>query len=80
MPSVGPFETVLSIVYGIVVVGVMVLLFYAMVVLAARVLHRFMPPTSPPRDPALDAVRMRFARGEIDEAEYERLRSTLRGH
>ena len=29
------------------------------------------------RDPAMDALRTRYARGEIDEAEYHRLRSTL---
>jgi LPXTG-motif cell wall-anchored protein len=29
------------------------------------------------RDPAVETLRSRFARGEIDEAEYERLRTTL---
>ncbi len=29
------------------------------------------------RDPAIDALRARFAAGEIDEAEYDRLRSVL---
>jgi uncharacterized membrane protein len=29
------------------------------------------------RDPALDALRVRLANGEIDEAEYERLRAAL---
>ena len=28
-------------------------------------------------DPAMDALRTRFANGDIDEAEYLRLRSTL---
>jgi uncharacterized membrane protein len=50
---------------------------YAMIVLVARTLHRFLPATTPPRDPAMDAVRTRLATGEIDEAEFDRLRSTL---
>jgi uncharacterized membrane protein len=56
-----------------------VLLVYAMIVLVARTLHRFMPATTPPRDPAMDALRTRLANGEIDEAEFQRLRSILQG-
>jgi uncharacterized membrane protein len=63
--------------YAIAVFGVFVLLAYAVIVLIARTLYRFMPATTPPRDPALDALRTRFAAGEIDEAEFERLRSVL---
>ena len=29
------------------------------------------------RDPAVDALRTRLAKGEIDDVEYERLRTTL---
>jgi uncharacterized membrane protein len=56
------------------------LLFYVLIVVVARTLHRFMPATTPPRDPALDALRTRLASGEIDELEYQRLRSILQGH
>jgi uncharacterized membrane protein len=31
-------------------------------------------------DPAMDTLRTRFAAGDIDEAEYERLRSVLQRH
>lgn len=34
-------------------------------------------PPSAPRDPALDAARERFARGEIDAAELEEITRTL---
>ena len=64
----------------IAVVLVIVLLLYALIVLIARTLHRFMPATTPPRDPALDALRTRLAQGEIDEAEFQRLRSILQSH
>lgn len=70
----------LEFLYVVAVFGVFVLLAYAVIVLIARTLHRFMPATSPPRDPALDALRTRFATGEIDEAEFERLRSFLVHH
>jgi uncharacterized membrane protein len=53
---------------------------YAVIVLVARLLHRFMPATSPGRDPAMDTLRSRFAAGDIDEVEFERLRSALHRH
>lgn len=77
MPEVGLVEVFLTALTAIVTVGIFVLAGYAMIVLLARVLHRSMPATTPPRDPALDALRTRLAAGEIDEAEYERLRSVL---
>lgn len=55
------------------------LFFYALIVLVARTLHRFMPATHPQRDPAMDALRTRLATGEIDETEFDRLRSILQG-
>ena len=36
-------------------------------------------PVSPPRDPALELLRHRFAAGEIDQAEYESKRRLLEG-
>jgi uncharacterized membrane protein len=72
-------EGLVRLLTGIGVFLVVGLLFYAMIVLIARTMHRFMPATSPQRDPAMDALRTRFATGEIDEAEFERLRSVLQG-
>jgi len=66
-----------DVLYVIAVFGVFVLMAYAVIVLVARTLHRFMPATTPPRDPALDALRTRLATGDIDDAEYERLRHVL---
>ena len=73
MPQPGLVEILLI----FAVIAVFALIAYAAIVLVARTLHRFMPATSPPRDPALDALRTRFAAGEIDDAEYERLRHVL---
>lgn len=74
MPDVGG---ILALLYAIAAFLVIALLFYALIVLIARTLHRFMPPTTPPRDPAMDTLRTRLAQGEIDEAEFQRLRSIL---
>ncbi len=76
MPSVGPFE--IAIVVGM--MAFVVVVAYALIVLVARGLHRVMPATPPPRDPALDALRTRLAKGEIDDTEFERLRSVMRIH
>jgi len=77
MPDPGEFFAPLGALAAVVVI---VLLFYALIVLIARTLHRFMPATTPPRDPAMDVLRTRLAQGEIDEAEFERLRSILQSH
>jgi uncharacterized membrane protein len=77
MPEVSAVEVILTVITGIVTIGIIVVAGYAIIVLLARVLHRSLPATTPPRDPALDALRTRLATGEIDEAEYERLRSVL---
>ena len=70
-------DTTLGALYSIAIFAVIVFAAYALIVLIARTLHRLMPATTSPRDPALDALRTRFANGDIDEAEFERLRSVL---
>ncbi|MEO5885154.1 MAG: SHOCT domain-containing protein [Candidatus Limnocylindrales bacterium] len=73
MPNVGPIEVVVM----LVIFALIIVVPYVLIVSLARVLHRSMPATMPPRDPALDALRTRFASGDLDEAEFERLRSVL---
>ena len=79
MPTVGPLEYTLTFAYGLVAIVVVIVFFYALIVLAARVLHRVLPATPTQEDPALATLRQRFARGEIDEDEYQRQRSVLQG-
>ena len=79
MPSVGPFEVAFTFLYSLVAIVVIVLFLYALIVLAVRLLHRVLPATPSREDPALATLRERFARGEIDEAEYLHLRSVLQG-
>lgn len=79
MPSLGPLEVALTAVYGLVVIAVMIVFVYGPIMLAARLLHRVPPTTQAPPDPAIATLRDRFARGEIDEVEYQRQRSVLQG-
>jgi uncharacterized membrane protein len=76
VPNAGIVELILV----LATIVIFVVVAYAVIVLAARTMHRVMPATTPPRDPAMDALRIRLANGEIDEPEYERLRSTLQRH
>lgn len=72
MPSPGPLE--------LVIILAIIAIFAVPIVLIVAFARRgrsgvFVAP--PARDPALDALRTRLATGEIDEAEYQRLRATL---
>jgi putative membrane protein len=75
----GLVALILSIVWIAIVIG-----FLALIVLAIRWLiradqrGRLQPPTARPDDP-LEILRQRYARGEIDEEEYDRRRRTLGG-
>ena len=73
MPNVALPEILVILIF----IALMILVPYAAIVLLARDLHRVMPATTTPRDPALDALRVRFANGDIDQVEVERLRSVL---
>jgi uncharacterized membrane protein len=76
MADIGLMDVILTVAVALIWIAVGGLLVYALVTLARRVVGRTRVAASP-ADPALDALRMRFARGEIDEAEYRRLRSDL---
>ena len=76
MPNVGAPE-VLVVIATFVVMILVVAAAYALIVLLARSLHGSASGGS--RDPAMDALRTRLANGEIDDREYERLRSVLQG-
>ena len=72
MPTPGPLE--------ILVILVIVAMFVAPIVVIVAVLRRGRGAASHgavTADPALDALRTRFANGEIDQVEFERLRSVL---
>jgi putative membrane protein len=67
MPAPGPLE---------ILVILAIVARFALPLVALIVLLRRRP--APDRvDPAMETLRTRFAKGEIDEAEYLRLRSTL---
>jgi len=75
MPNVGIAE--IAVIFATILM--IVLIAYAVIVLVVRTMHRVLPSTTP-RDPAVDALRTRFANGDIDLAEFERLRSVLQRH
>ncbi len=77
MPNVGGAE-ILVIIATIAVMVLIVAASYALIVRLARALHG--SASDGRRDPAMDALRTRLAKGEIDEPEYERLRTVLHGH
>ena len=72
MPSAGPVE--------LIIILAIIAIFVVPIVLIVAFARRGRPRVvvaPPARDPALDALRTRLASGEIDEAEYQRLRATL---
>ena len=73
MPNVGGLELVFMALIAMIWVVVPV----TIVLLVRANRARSISPTS---DPALDALRVRLANGEIDDREYERLRTVLQGH
>ncbi len=71
MPNVGIAEILIV----LTIMGMFVAVAYVLIVGLARLVHG----GSARPDPALDALRTRFANGEIDESEFKRLRSVLQG-
>jgi putative membrane protein len=67
---------VVAAVWLAILVGLIVLVAY-IVVRVARSTWREPGPSSPPRDSAMDVLRERYARGEIDAAEFEERRRLL---
>ncbi len=75
--STDMFWVILSIVAFVVFWGLVI---GGVILVARAVTRRDATSATPPRDPAIDALRTRYARGEIDDAEFERLRSSLQRH
>ncbi len=67
---------VVTAVWLVIFVGLIVLVAY-IVVRVLRSTWREPQPSSPPRDSAMDVLRERYARGEIDAAEFEERRRLL---
>ena len=68
---------------GVPELAVIALMFLMFVVVPASLIlllvrsNRRESPETETRDPAMDTLRTRFASGQIDETEYERLRSIM---
>ena len=71
MPDIGPREILVI----LVILAMIVAIAFVLIVGLTRLVHRGEASTT--RDPAIDALRTRFANGDIDQAEFERLRSVL---
>jgi len=72
MPHVGVVE--LIVILAIIAIFALPILLFVVI---ARLGRANVVVATPARDPALDALRSRLAAGEIDEAEYQRLRAVL---
>lgn len=71
--SVGSMELVII----LVIIAMFVVVPIAVILAVVRRGRSATEPGTAPADPALDALRTRFASGDIDEIEFERLRSVL---
>jgi putative membrane protein len=69
MPSPGPIE--------ILVIIAIAAMFVIPVVIVVNLLRSNTRAAGSDRDPAIDILRQRLAKGEIDESEFQRLRSAL---
>ena len=76
LPPPGPLELLIIVVLIGMIVGSVVVAVLAAPGLA-RLVRREPPDPRGGRRPAMDALSTRFANGEIDAAEYERLRTHL---
>jgi putative membrane protein len=79
MPSVGPLEILVVIAIAAFWLAIIGLLAYAAVTLGRRRRATAGPVGPDLEDPAMADLRARFARGEIDEAEYQNRRAILQG-
>jgi uncharacterized membrane protein len=78
MPNVSLFDVILVIAYDLAVVAVVGLMVYATWVYVGR---RIFGRGSEPRESrAMAILKDRLASGEIDETEYQRLRSVIISH
>ena len=73
MPPLGPAELAII----LTIWAMIVLVPIALIVALVRRGRAATGPAAFPGDPALDALRTRFANGDIDEIEFERLRLVL---
>ena len=78
MPNVSLFDVILVIAYDVAVVALVGLMVYATWVYVGR---RLFGRGAEPREPrAMATLKDRLASGEIDETEYQRLRSVIISH
>ena len=77
MPNVGLFEVAIVLIIAAFWIAVIALLAFGVVRLVRGSSGHDPVSEATVGDPALEDLRSRFARGEIDEAEYRRRRSVL---
>ena len=80
MPDVGPIELIFIALTVVVPIGSLILTVLGVVWLIERRSKGHALPAAPASgDPALAALRERYARGEIDATEFEERKRTLGG-
>ena len=80
MPDVGPIELIFIALTVVVPIGSLILTVLGVVwLIERRSKGRAIPAAPASLDPALAALRERYARGEIDATEFEERKRTLGG-